>query len=554
MTISPPKASARTFDPGSLAPWLIAGLAALVYVALCAPVSGMGDSSELTLVLATFGVAHPTGYPLYTIFGHAFCVALHALGFGWSLAAALWSVVGAVLAFWFLGALAREWVERVPGATPALRACAPLVPLGVLLVQPVVLGEATRAEINIWSLAWAAGAAFAFVRLAPLIERDARDPAALRRHAALWGLVCGLGLAHHLTSVLISAPLSAGLLVILVRHRALAPAQIGIALAALVLPWSSDLFVAWRAWHPARYGWPMLEPSLRGVLEHLTAHQYRLYLGYFAPSEQQKELLARTVYPILGPGLMLLILGLVRARQFEARVSWAAVLAAACAVTAFTFRYGVDDPAPYFLAPMALGVAAAAPALASIPGAGSRAGLAGLAVLALASSLVIVPWAKGAVERRSIALSYERVIRSMWSSIPPDTAIVSWNDDRFNRLLEYQILRGEKPALLIVNPDVLLSGKIRREVLRRFGADPREGFRPSPYRSGTETESEYIAAARQDLVRRLNERVRVPVILFDPSVPIVWQYRKPWEPRGAEPPRPASPHALPMGRPAKVHP
>jgi hypothetical protein len=37
--------------------------------------------------------------------------------------------------------------------------------------------------------------------------------------------------------------------------------------------------------------------------------------------------------------------------------------------------------------------------------------------------------------------------------------------------------------------------------------------------------------------------VRVPVIIFDPSRPIVWQLRKPWEPLDqgpAPPPLPAS--------------
>ena len=48
-------------------------------------------------------------------------------------------------------------------------------------------------------------------------------------------------------------------------------------------------------------------------------------------------------------------------------------------------------------------------------------------------------------------------------------------------------------------------------------------------------EAAIIDESRQRLVRSLNERVRVPVILFDPTVPIVWQMKKPWE-RGPSPP------------------
>jgi hypothetical protein len=108
---------------------------------------------------------------------------------------------------------------------------------------------------------------------------------------------------------------------------------------------------------------------------------------------------------------------------------------------------------------------------------------------------------------------------------------VSWTDDRFNRLIEYQVLRGEKPALLVVTPDLLLGGRVRAEIIRRFGVDPKEGARPLGAFRGAGSEEQALAAARQDLVRRLNERVRVPVILFDPKVPIVWQYRKPAKPR-----------------------
>ena len=56
-------------------------LAALaLYLLFAPPVSGLGDSSEIALVLATNGVAHPTGYPLYTLLGHCFVALLHMLG------------------------------------------------------------------------------------------------------------------------------------------------------------------------------------------------------------------------------------------------------------------------------------------------------------------------------------------------------------------------------------------------------------------------------------------------------------------------------------------
>jgi hypothetical protein len=118
----------------------------------------------------------------------------------------------------------------------------------------------------------------------------------------------------------------------------------------------------------------------------------------------------------------------------------------------------------------------------------------------------------------------------MWSAIPPDTAIVSWADDRYHRRIEYQVLRGVKPALLIVTPDLFVAPSMRRTIRDRFGADPLEGFRPPRVTPGAPDEKAIIERHRQALVQGLNARVRVPVILFDPAHPIVFQLRKPWEP------------------------
>jgi hypothetical protein len=360
---------------------------------------------------------------------------------------------------------------------------------------------------------------------------DTGSPRDMRRSAALWGLVCGLGLAHHLTSVLMSTPLSAGLIAVLARRRRFTPALMLIGAGAALVPVASYGIVAWHAWHPARVQWAWLEPSLASVVTHITGGQYRQFVGYFAPTPLQKELLAAAAYPFLIPGLALLLLGVLRAKDAERRIAASALLAAAALVTIFIFRYGVPDPAPYFLPAIALGIAAAAPAIAAIPRVGSRAGTAALCSAGLASLLLIVPWLRDGREQRGATLAFERVIRSMWSAIPSDTAIVSWTDDRFNRLREYQLLRGEKPALLVVTPDLMFASGMRRTIRQRFGVDPLEGVPPPRLVPGAPRQEDQaiIDRYRHRLLWGLNERIRPPVILFDPAVPIVWQIKKPWE-------------------------
>jgi len=505
-------------------------LAALaVYVLLCPPVSGPGDASEFTLVLATNGVSHPTGYPLYVLFGHLFASLLHAVRVPWPLAANLWSAVGAALAVGLLHALALELVGAPGSPGPPARFLAALVPVALFACQPVLLGEATSAEVNGWSLAWACGAAYVFIRLVGPASTPAGAARGERRGAVAWGLVCGAGLAHHLTSVLVALPLSAGLVAVLALRRRLGPSWFLVSAAAALVPLAGYGIIAWRAWHPALVQWPALGPGLASVAAHVTGEQYRHFLGYFQPAADQRELLARAAYPFLFPGLALLLVGVLRARHAGGRIAWTALLAAALATTLFTFHYGVPDPAPYFLPAMALGAAAAAPALAALLWAGGRGGALRIGAVGVASLLLVVPWVRaGAAQRREV-IGYEAMIRSMWSAVPPDTAIVFWPDDRFVHLQEYQILRGEKPALWIATPEMLLEGRTREAFRARFGIDPLEGFPIPQVRPGAPEAQAVIDRTLARLVGSVNDRTRVPVILFDPSVPVVRQLRKPWE-------------------------
>lgn len=532
-------------DLPRLAPALVGLIAFAVYAWLTPPVAGMGDASELTLVLATNGVAHPTGYPIYVALGHLFASALHALGVGWPLAAALWSAAGAAFAVGLLLALGMR-LAAPTGVGAVTRLLAALLPVSLFAFQPILVAEATRAEVNSWSLAWACGTTWLFVRFAgaPAAGNEAR-PSLMRRAAALWGLMCGLGLAHHLTSILVSAPLALALLVMLARRRRLPAGLVLAAAGAALLPLASYGIVAWRAAHPARVQWPLLEPGMAGVMAHVTGAQYRHFLGYFQPTDYQRELLAGVALPFLLVGLLLLFAGALRAREGPWRLAGWALLSAALLVTGFTFRYGVHDPTPYLLPALAFGVAAAAPALAALPGAGTRGGTAALAAAGLVSLILIVPWLRDGLGERRATLDYESTIRSMWAAIPPDTAIVSWADDRYHRLIGYQVLRGEKPALLIVTPDMFFAPSVRRTILERFGADPLEGFRPPRVVPGAPDEREVIERHRMALVQGLNARVRVPVILFDPAKPIVFQLRKPWEPVGEPEGEPAPPPAGP---------
>jgi len=510
------------------APYAAAMIAFVVSAALCPPVSGMGDGSEFTLVLATNGVAHPTGYPLYTLFGHGFVSFLHALGVAWPLAANLWSAVGGAIAIGFLFALASTLTRSIAGADRATRLLAAAIPVALFAFQPILLTDATAGEVNSWSAAWACAAGYAFVRLHAGLE----SPGDGRRGAMLWGLVCGAGLAHHLTSILVAAPVTIALVATaLRRRRALAPLLL-VGLLAACVPIASYGIIAWRAWHPALVQWPALAPGLASVLDHITGEQYRHYVGYFAPAPDQRALIDQVAVPFLAAGCAALLVGLARAKDAGARTAWAALTVAAVLVTAFTFRYGVPDPAPYFIPAMAFGAAAVAPALAALAAPLKRSAAPTLGVAALAALLLVVPWVRDGASRRQEIMSYERLIRSMWAAVPPDTAIVLWPDDRYIHLREYQLLLGEKPALVVLNPDLLLEDQTRERLRQRFGVDPIAGHPVPRIVPGSPDADLRIRQYFKQVIHSFNERIPTPIIIFDPSVPIVQEQRKPWESAG----------------------
>lgn len=518
-------------SPVSVPLWwsaLPAGVALCLYLVLAPHVSGDKDASEFTLVLALNGVAHPTGYPLYTLFGHQFVRLVHALGATWSYAANAWSAVGGAVAVFFVHALA---VRLVPGTSLLSRRgrfLAAQLPLAVFALDPMWTFEATLAEVYSWHLAWVGATCMLFVDWMRVLEAGGRSRQQIRHAARLWGLLVGAGLAHHLTSALVSAPLTAALVWSLWRERRLESGAVLQALLAAALPLSSYGIVAYRAFHPTVVQWPVLGASWSEVFAHVTGAQYHSYLWQYRPSAEQRVFLARYVYPFLGVGLAALVSAAVSAAR-ERLARWT-LACTALAATASCFVYGAQDPSSYFVTPMALGVPGVAAVLATAarPAWLRRHLVAVTTLVGLGVVAALLPWVRVAQDRRRVYEQFELLVHGMWASIPFDTAIVLWGDDMYARLLEYQKLRGEKPAIDVQNPYGLAFPRVRERFIARHGFDPlgdvslKVGL-DGRLRGGERALETYVA----DLERHLNQRSPLPVIVFDPKQRSVRLLNKP---------------------------
>jgi hypothetical protein len=163
----------------------VGGTALAVYLLTLAPTVTTGDSGELITAAATLSLAHPTGYPLYLLLGHAAigllpfvepAVAMNGLS---ALAAAAACVV-------VRRVIERCVADRVLAASAAL----------LLAFSPSFWSQATTARV------YALGALLLALVLLELVSLRADRPGKLSR-AWLW---FGFGMANH-TVMLVALPL-----------------------------------------------------------------------------------------------------------------------------------------------------------------------------------------------------------------------------------------------------------------------------------------------------------------------------------------------------------
>ncbi len=88
-----------------------------VYISTLSPTVGLIDSGELTVVCKTLGVAHPTGYPLYTILGRLFSlIPVKDIAWRINLASAVFGSLAVFTLFWILHARTRSVITSMAGS------------------------------------------------------------------------------------------------------------------------------------------------------------------------------------------------------------------------------------------------------------------------------------------------------------------------------------------------------------------------------------------------------------------------------------------------------
>jgi len=394
-----------------------------------------GDSAEFVAVAATLGIAHPPGYPLYTLLG-ALAV---RLPFGtpflrMSLLSALFAS-GAVAA-----AALIVWVGTGPSESRPDRPFLPRI-AGALLAGfalafgPTFWSQAVVPEV--YSLA-------AFLVLSAVLlftvwfrnheSRGARELAGslgLPRYLTgegpiiLLGLMLGLALAHHLTAALLLPPLALGLL----RWRPSVRSFLA-GVGLIVVGLSFYAYLPLRAAHDPAILWAPVG-TWTELLDHITGAQYapRSFAAPFVEVAHKMSVFASGVpREVTWAVLLLVVPGSVA--LFRRTRTFALVLAGwSLLVLTHAAVYKIPDIGSYYIplyAVLAVAGGFGLSAVASGTWWGRAAPVAGWLAVAAAVA-VAVPHARGNWSQNDLRLRNDGrlYVERMLSSVAPGGVVVT---------------------------------------------------------------------------------------------------------------------------------
>lgn len=319
---SPPARSVEVYEPlkaastplsvGDVLTGAGIGLLALaLYLVTLAPTVLEADAGEFQFVPWLPGIAHPTGYPLYTLLGWLWTHLLPLGQVAWRMN--LLSAVLAALAVTMVYQLARQMMQQLWPATGlfAQRVVATVTAL-TFAVTPTFWSQALVAEVYALHLLLVVTALWLAMRLDGL------------NFNSTWGvaLVVGLGLTHHVTMILLVPGLIVGLWLRARGRTADQPKQIWPAVKLLALLLAPLLLYAYLPLMARITPYANLQVgpdqrlvlydnSMRGFWQHVTATVFSSDLQPTHVGLERLRLVGELLYQQVGGlGIALAITGL----------------------------------------------------------------------------------------------------------------------------------------------------------------------------------------------------------------------------------------------------
>lgn len=487
----------RTIPHQAIAALLVTAVCAAFYVPTMNRTVGFIDRGELAAVAVTLGIAHPTGYPTFTLLGHLWTKLLPLPPvLALNLLAALWAACGAgALTLLYDGILGRLAAPPAPRA--GLAAC------GALLTA---LGTIWWSQANGFEV-YALQALLLPLTLWLFVRWLALDTFA---SGATFAFVLGLTFTNHMTIVLLAPAL---LFLHFARRgfRAASWRRLASLIAPFALGLTPYLYLPIRAAQHPRFNWN--EPAdLHHFLRHVAAREFQgwMFEGGDTFARQLRWFASHLPDEWAYVGLALIALGVWRLARADRALAVALVLLIATCV-AYAANYGIRDITPYFLtAVVGLGAFATAGLWAVKERAGLRAALA-VGLLAAGASAALH---RGAVDESRTRWVEDAAVRTL-TPLPANALLLTtqW-DYLYSGALYLQTVQGLRPDVTAVDLLLLRNRWYLDALVRRAPALMREvageaiAYRTelAPYEAGRPYDGARIQAAYSGLIAAMIER------------------------------------------------
>ncbi len=335
---------------------LVSLFAFLVYLKTLAPSVTFIDSGELAAVACTLGIAHPTGYPLFTLLGWFFSklpiaseeiVRLNIMAAAFCAAGVFvfYHLVHFILSGVFATAKSKKednsLAIRVASAGAAL----------LLAFSETYWSQATAIEVYSLHVFFLAAVSFAFFKAAYGDEWGNEKGGVTKSSNGWWyifAFTLGLSFTNHMTTILL-APAFLFLYFATQGFDSSAWKRIGMMAIPFLIGLSVYLYLPLRASQGAVMNWgnPI---SLERFLWHLSGKQYRVWIfsSTEAAGRQLKYFINELPYEFAYVGLALAILGIL----FLSRRNWkigVTVLLLFFGCVFYSINYDIHDIDSYFL-------------------------------------------------------------------------------------------------------------------------------------------------------------------------------------------------------------
>jgi hypothetical protein len=447
--------------------WIVSSVAgsicfAVYLTTMCKTVSFI-DAGELASVAGVLGIAHPTGYPLFTLLSHLFLyvpipaeeivrlnlfsAVVVALGVG-----VFYNLLIATVQYAQPKKRKEGARDQDEGGTPRFAAIISALVLGL---STTVWSQSVAIEVYGLHIVLLLSTLYMFLEGLRIADHTA---VAIPRQLVLAVFLLGLSFTNHMTTILILPAL------FFLFFRRFGVQRSSFVLSSKLMPFfalglSPYIYLSVRAaaQPPMNWGYPA---GLERFIWHISGKQYRSWM--FSSSESAEKQLryffAHFPNEFNWVIIALLLYGLWRCFRSSRDLFWFLSIAFVSCLF-YSINYDIHDIDSYFLLAYLVSAVFFFFGLTSFVEKARRS-LSGMAFPVLAVLVWALPVSQFALNRSEVDESDNSLIadytQNIFSSVEPNAVIITYQWDYFVASSQYfQLVRKQRPDLVIIDKELL---------------------------------------------------------------------------------------------------